>query len=118
MAETAKTRQRQLLGRRKIRRLLAALAVYKPERVYVFGSWARGEADSLSDLDVIVIKETSVPFLERLQKVGRSLPYDLGAVDLLVYTPGEFKAMIKSGNAFAEIIAEEGCLIYDVKKES
>jgi predicted nucleotidyltransferase len=116
MVKNANTRQQQLLRRKKIRRLLTALSVYKPERVYVFGSWARGEADSLSDLDVIVIKETSAPFLERLQKVGRSLPYDLGAVDLLVYTPGEFKALIKSGNAFAEIIAEEGCLIYGVQK--
>jgi predicted nucleotidyltransferase len=82
--KAAKTRQRQLLRRRRIRRFLAALAVYKPERIYVFGSWARSETDSLSDLDVIVIKETSAPFLERLQKIGRSLPYYLGALDLLV----------------------------------
>jgi uncharacterized protein len=112
MIKTSNSRQRQLLGRRKIRRLLAALEPYQPEQVYVFGSWARGEADDLSDLDVVVIKETAVPFLERLQKVGMSLPYDLGAVDLLVYTPGEFTSMLKGGNAFAETIAEEGCLIY------
>lgn len=118
MKQAANLRQRQLLARKKIRRLLAALEPYQPERVYVFGSWARGEADDLSDLDIVVIKETSVPFLDRLQKVGRILPQDLGAVDLLVYTPVEFDTMLQGGNAFAETIAEEGCLIYGVSRQS
>jgi uncharacterized protein len=118
MIESFDPRQRQLLGRKKIRRLLAALKPYQPEQVYVLGSWARGEADDLSDLDVIVIKKTSVPFLDRLQIVGRTLPYDLGAVDLLVYTPEEFSSMLKGGNAFAEIIEEERCLSYGVQKQS
>jgi len=33
-------------------------------------------------------------------------------VDLLVYTPEEFAAMRRAGNAFAEMIVEEGCLLY------
>ena len=112
MNEAAASRKRRLLGRKKIRLLLAALAPYRPRQVYVFGSWARSEDDELSDLDVVVIKETTTPFLERLQQVGRTLPPDLGAVDLLIYTPSEFEAMLRGGNAFAEIILEEGCLIY------
>ena len=47
------------MGRRKghsrIQRLVEALRAYQPERVYLFGSWARGEEDDLSDLDVVVI---------------------------------------------------------------
>jgi predicted nucleotidyltransferase len=42
----------------RIQRLLEALERYSPERVYLFGSWARGEADELSDLDVVIIKRT------------------------------------------------------------
>ena len=56
-----------------MRQLLDALQVYQPERVYVFGSWARGEADELSDLDLVVIKSTTVPFFERLREVSRLL---------------------------------------------
>lgn len=96
----------------KVRRLLKALLPYQPERIYLFGSFARGEEDELSDLDVAVIKDTSVPFLERLQEVGKLLPMDIGGVDILVYTPEEFAAMRRNGNAFAETILEEGCLIY------
>ncbi len=78
----------------------------------MFGSWARGEADNLSDLDVVIIKETATPFLERLLEVGRLLPLELGAVDVLVYTPGEFARMLANGNILAETVREEGRLIY------
>src|SRR6266446_7174570 len=101
-----------------MRQLLDALQVYEPERVYVFGSWARGEADELSDLDIVVIKRTTVPFFERLREVSRLLPAGTGAVDILVYTPEEFAAMLQEGNAFAEMIAEEARLLYVQQTES
>jgi predicted nucleotidyltransferase len=96
----------------RIGALLQALTAYQPERVYLFGSAAREEADELSDLDVVVIKRTSAPFFDRLLEVARLLPMGLGAVDLLVYTPEEFGAMLREGNAFTEMIVEEGRLIY------
>ena len=101
----------------RILRLIEALRPYEPERVYVFGSWARGEQDDLSDMDVVVIKRTSLPFFDRLREVGKLLPEGIGGVDLLVYTPEEFAAMRRQGNAFAEMIAEEGQLVYDRKAE-
>jgi len=86
---------------------------YSPDRVYLFGSWARGEADDLSDLDVVLIKQTPAPFMERLLEASRFLPPEIGHVDILVYTPEEFAAMVAAGNAFAEMIQEEGVLIYE-----
>jgi hypothetical protein len=44
--------------------------------------------------------------------VQRLLPPDIGAVDVLVYTPTEFAAMLADGNAFAEMLVEEGKLIH------
>ena len=86
--------------------------MYQPACVYLFGSWARGEGDGLSDLDVVVIKPTAAPFFERLREVGRLLPIELGGVDILVYTPEEFAAMRRAGNAFAEMVADEAQVIY------
>ena len=99
--------------KKKIRQIIRSLLPYEPERLCLFGSWARGEEDELSDIDLVVIKQTTTPFLERLQEVARLLPPEVGGVDLLVYTPDEFRAMKEEGNAFAEMISEEGMPIYD-----
>lgn len=99
--------------KKKIRQLINSLLPYQPERVFLFGSWAREEEDELSDLDLVVIKQTSAPFWERLREVASLLPAEIGGVDLLVYTPDEFAAMQQEGNAFAEMIIEEARLIYD-----
>lgn len=96
----------------KVKRLIEALQPYEPEEVYLFGSWARGEEDDLSDMDIVVIKRTQVAFFDRLREVQRLLPAGLGGIDVLVYTPDEFAAMRENGNAFAEMIVEEGRLIY------
>ena len=102
----------------RLRQLVAALQAYHPERIYVFGSWARGEEDELSDLDIVVIKRTTQPFFERLRDVSRLLPAGTGGVDMLVYTPEECATMRQEGNAFAEMIAEEARLIYGQQAES
>ena len=67
----------------------------------------------MSDIDVVVIKSTPSPFLERLREVAKLLPSDLGAVDILVYTPEEFARMKADGNAFAELVDAEGAVLYD-----
>jgi len=101
----------------KLRRLLNALKCYEPEQVYLFGSWAIGEQDQLSDIDIVVIKNTRAPFFERLQEVAELFPPDMGHVDVLVYTPEEFATMQREGNAFAEMISEEGRQLYGREAE-
>lgn len=104
--------------KKKIRQLIDSLLPYEPERLYLFGSWARREEDELSDLDLVVIKETRSPFFDRLKKVSKLLPPRIGGLDILVYTPKEFARMRREGNAFVEMILEEGSLIYERKAEN
>lgn len=99
-----------------LKTLIISLEPYDPERVYIFGSWARGEEDDISDIDVVVIKETGKAFFERLTDI---VPYLSGinrGIDILIYTPQEFGKMIKEGNVFAEMILEEGVVIYEKKR--
>jgi predicted nucleotidyltransferase len=97
---------------KRIAGLVERLKQYQPEKIYLFGSWARGEGDSLSDVDLVIIKKTDAPFFDRLKDAGRFLPKNV-SVDILVYTPDEFGKMQSSGNAFAQMIAEEGQLVYE-----
>jgi predicted nucleotidyltransferase len=103
----------RLSRRRSIQRIVQALQPYGAERVYLFGSTARGEADALSDLDLVIIKATDRPFLDRLRDVAALLPGDVGGVDIFVYSPDEFRTMVAQGNAFAEMVLEEGHLVHD-----
>jgi predicted nucleotidyltransferase len=97
-----------------IQRINEALLPYQPERIYLFGSVARGEGDELSDVDLVIIKRTTEPFWDRLREAARLFSGSIaGSADILVYTPEEFSDMLARGNAFAEMIVEEGRLIYD-----
>ena len=111
--EMSKTRQRLAP---RLKKLVKALTPYRPDRIYLFGSWASGEADELSDIDLVVIKSTPAPFFERLREVAKLLPSDFGAIDLLVYTPEEFADMKANGNAFVEMVEAEGVILYETTR--
>ena len=85
---------------------------YEPEKVILFGSMARGDADEYSDIDLIVIKKTDTPFIQRLvEVVAFTSPYI--AVDILVYTPEEIKAMMEEENPFIQRALREGKVLYE-----
>jgi predicted nucleotidyltransferase len=84
-----------------IQQVVDALTAYKPEKIILFGSAALGDADEYSDIDLIVIKDTDKPFLQRLAEAASFIsPYI--SVDLLVYTPKEIEAMIEEENPFIQ----------------
>lgn len=79
------------------------------KRAIVFGSWARGEADGFSDLDLAVVMDTDLPRPKRALaltgELDRALPM---VVDLLVYTPGEFAAGEADGFGVFDLLRREG----------
>lgn len=106
-----------MVGRKgRIEEIVSSLREYDPERIILFGSHARRDADEYSDLDLVVIKETEERFLDRLKRVYEIMQPDF-ALDILVYTPGEFAHMLEEGNPFLERVLEEGIVIYERCKE-
>ncbi len=68
------------------------IAIFKPTKVLVFGSRARGEGLVTSDLDLMIVSDAfrNVPWLERPVRVLEALGLSFG-VDLLCYTPDEYE---------------------------
>ncbi len=95
------------------RQLGPSLAAAGVERAIVFGSHARGEADEWSDLDLLIVAESDLPFLDRF-RAFRAL-YDVypHAIELLVYTPEEFAQMVGAENPFVEQVLKDGVTIHE-----
>jgi len=69
------------------------------EKAYIFGSVATNKTTHWSDIDILIVTHTTLPFIERPKEFLDLL--DLGIpVDILVYTPREFKDLIKSNTGF------------------
>ena len=82
------------------------------EKIILFGSAARGDADEYSDLDLIIVKETTQRFVRRCVEA----PYFSIPSDIFVYTPQEFEQMKKDENPFLESALAEGIVLYERDK--
>ena len=85
---------------------------YKPERIILFGSWARGDYSEESDVDFLIVKRTKRRPLWRSVDVRRIVGTDI-PMDVVVYTPHEFEALQKNGSAFLKEVLEEGEIFYE-----
>jgi predicted nucleotidyltransferase len=89
--------------------------IRRARRVIAFGSVARGEADALSDLDLIIVADTSRPFLERFKDFAGL--YDVWPrLDLLVYTREEFARMVAEDNPLLRQALEEGVVLHEARE--
>lgn len=88
-----------------------------PEKIVLFGSHARGEANQHSDVDLLVI--TSQPFGPQnsrrgmAARLGRSLSRFLIPTDILLYTVEEVKAWQGSRNHVITQAMKEGRVLYE-----
>jgi len=85
---------------------------YRPEKIILFGSIARGEYDSDSDADFLVIKgDTPLYGVDRIRELSRLIDRDI-PVDFLVYRPEEFNTRLEMGDPFIKSILKEGRVLY------
>ena len=85
-------------------------AIPAVQRVILFGSYAAGKRDLLTDLDLLVVMESELDFVTRTAQLYVSLQPGID-MDLLVYTPKEFENM-KDGN-FIRKALEGGKVLYE-----
>lgn len=85
------------------------VAVADPEKVILFGSYARGDQHEYSDVDIMVIKESSLPRYRRgapIRLALADLPVDK---DIIVFTPQEEQEWAAASTSLvATALREEG----------
>lgn len=83
-----------------------------PQKIILFGSWARGERNLHSDIDLLIIQESNLPRPQRYAQVRR-LFWGMGIpMDILVYTPEEFARYQSVPGSFTHTVAREGRVLY------
>lgn len=65
------------------------VALYDPDQVYLFGSYAKGNAADHSDLDLLVVRPTELPRWLRGSDVVAVLARMAFRMDVLFMTPQE-----------------------------
>ena len=85
---------------------------YKPEKIVLFGSAARGKQDLDSDVDLLIIKkETPLYGADRIRELSRIIERSI-PLDLLIYRPEEFEKRVQMGDPFLKSILKEGRVLY------
>lgn len=88
----------------------------QPEKIILFGSHARGDADSESDFDFLVVWQN--PFMpnnrEKAVHLRRLLLRHVHVpMDLIVMTPEQYREATSDSRTFTSLISREGKVIYE-----
>ena len=89
------------------------LSVGSPEKIVLFGSWARGQARPNSDLDLLIIEESDLPRYRRAGRYRMALLGLFPAKGIVVWTPSEVALWRDVPNAFITAILTEGRVLYE-----
>ncbi|MCD4786330.1 MAG: nucleotidyltransferase domain-containing protein [Candidatus Eremiobacteraeota bacterium] len=88
------------------------LSLAKPEKIVLFGSYARGDAVEDSDIDILVIQESGIPRYKRGVPIRLALKGLFLSKDIVVYTPEEVEEWSSVPYAFITTILREGKVLY------
>ena len=86
---------------------------FRPERIVLFGSQARGDADNGSDIDLFVEMETTLSPPERAIAISELFGLRSWSMDLVVYTPAEVQRLRGINGTLLSQIEEEGQVLYE-----
>ena len=87
--------------------------IYHPERIYLFGSAARGDASPDSDYDLLIVVPDATPPASLDTGPAYRALWRLGAaVDLLVWTRGQFESRLHLRASLPATVLREGRLLY------
>jgi len=94
------------------RRIVAKI---NPKKIILFGSYAHGKPNKDSDIDLFIIKETTLSSSKRFGLVSDALYPRLIPMDFIIKTPGEIKKRLKGFDPFIKDIMTRGKVLYENK---
>ena len=85
---------------------------FKPQKIILFGSYARGNPRPESDVDMLVIMNTRLKEVQQAIQICQQIEYRFG-LDLIVHTPKHLAERLKMGDWFLHDVLKEGKVLYE-----
>jgi predicted nucleotidyltransferase len=85
---------------------------FHPEKIVLFGSYAKGQPSADSDVDLLVIMNHRGKSVEQALSIRRAVRRSF-PLDLIVKTPQETQARLKQNDVFMKSILAEGRTLYE-----
>jgi uncharacterized protein len=89
------------------------LRYYDPEKIILFGSYAKNTDTSGSDIDLLIIKDTPLPKEIRGRELHQFFFDHIIRIDFHFYTNQEFEEEKSKAYSFAHSIDQTGRVIYE-----
>lgn len=88
------------------------VAKFKPIKIVLFGSYAYGKPTPVSDVDLLVIMDSSLKERQLSISIRKTIEYHFG-LDLIVKTPASLLRRIELGDFFLKEILQKGKVLYE-----
>ena len=105
--------QRKRIPQKAIDEVVRQIAEkFHPQKIILFGSYARGNPRPESDVDLLVVIDTPMKESQQSLEIRRHLGVMFG-LDLIVYTPKHLQERVEMGDWFLRDILKEGKVVYE-----
>ena len=85
---------------------------FRPQKVVLFGSFAKGAPDQDSDVDLLVVMDSKEPMSQRIRRVTEVAKVPFLPMDIIVRTPAEIDERLAKGDFFIADILNKGKVLY------
>src|SRR3989338_11445334 len=94
--------------------LIEKLKPLNPQKIILFGSYARGNPGDESDIDLLIIQETTKKPKERVNEVLKMVWGNIPHIEPYILTPKEFaKAVGENRFLITQEVLKKGKVIYE-----
>src|SRR3989344_1339730 len=80
--------------------LVKRLKPLDPEKIIIFGSYAKNKTTSDSDIDILIIKQTKKKPVDRIAEVLPLIWGHIPNIEPQIFTPDEFSLAVKQNRFF------------------
>jgi predicted nucleotidyltransferase len=88
---------------------------FDPEKIILFGSYAYGQPNEDSDVDLLVVMEHSLRNWQKATEISQEVGYSGFAMDLLVRPEDHVKLRLSEEDPFFGDIITKGVVLYERK---